>query len=76
MGLWTLFFPTRSCHVIALIHLIVAAFLLSACYEPAPPRVPGQPLTFQQKWERDLQAQQEQHRRHRAARGTSSHRAT
>jgi hypothetical protein len=39
--------------------------LLSACQPPVPPPVPGQPLTWAQKHQLDLQQAQEMHDRRR-----------
>jgi outer membrane biogenesis lipoprotein LolB len=44
--------------------LAAAALLISAC-SPVPPPVPGQPLTWQQKHQLDLQEAQEMHDRRR-----------
>jgi len=45
--------------------LAIGVTTLAACQPPAPPPVPGQPLTWAQQHQRDLQEAQDMHDRRR-----------
>jgi hypothetical protein len=45
--------------------VLVGAATLAACQPPAPPPVPGQPLTWAQQHQLDLQEAQDMHDRRR-----------